>query len=100
MSEDKNDWNANFAERKAAADKAKAKKLVEAKEAAAGTEKEPFEQARFKKLYITLNPSDVDQYTAWESLLKEAEYDYYVRSPDKMTLKEYIQYQTWLDGWS
>jgi hypothetical protein len=41
----------------------------------------------------------VSEHTAWESLLNEAEYDYYVSFPDKMTLEEFIKHQKWLDGW-
>jgi len=100
MSEDKKDWNAIFAERKAASDNARAQKLAEAKKAAEGTEKESFDRRRFKKLYKSLRPDDVDKHTVWKNLLIESEYDYYVGCPDKKTLEEFIQHQNWLDGWS
>ena len=50
MPEDK-DWNAIFAERKAARDLGRAEALSEAKLAAAHTAKERFSARTFKKLY-------------------------------------------------
>ena len=98
MSEDKPDWNARFAEDYAAHREARAKRLAEAKAAAAGTGKEPFERVRFRELYARLRPDDVTKYTPWETLLKESEYDYYVEFPDQKTLEEFIRHQDWLDG--
>ena len=94
----KKDWNAFFAEQKKAQDEAKANTLAEAKKAAKGTGKEPFDRRRFKKLYTKLNPDDVVTHAVWKSLLVESEYDYYVRCPDKNTLEEFIKYQDWVDG--
>jgi hypothetical protein len=96
-SEEKKDWNALFAERKAAQDAEKASALAQAKTAAEGTAKEPFDADRFREIYARLNTTD--QYTAWETLLSEAEYDYYVSFSDKMSLQEFIEHQKWLDGW-
>ena len=100
MSEDKKDWNAWFAERMDAHKKARAKNLAEAKKAAEGTEKEPFDRVRFKELYTTLCPSEVHEFTSWEPLFIESEYDYYVSFPDQMTLEEFIEHEIWMDGWS
>ncbi len=99
MASEEKDWNAIFAERKAEHDATRAKELAEAKTAAEGTDKEPFNREQFQTLYSSLNPDDVSQHTVWESLLNEAEYDYYVSFPDKMTLEEFIKHQKWLDGW-
>ncbi len=99
MSEEEIDWNDVFAERKAERDATRAKELAEAKTAAEGTDKEPFNREQFQTLYSSLNPDDVSQDTVWKNFLKEAEYDYYVSFPDKMTLEEFIKHQKWLDGW-
>ncbi|MDP6289820.1 MAG: hypothetical protein QF586_06325 [Arenicellales bacterium] len=80
MASEEKDWNAIFAERKAEHDATRAKELAEAKTAAEGTDKEPFNREQFQTLYSSLNPDDVSQHTVWESLLNEAEYDYYVSS--------------------
>ena len=92
------DWNAFFAEQKAARDLERAQRLSEAKAAAAHTDKEPFNARRFKKLYKRLNPDDVDRFTPWETLLEESEYDYYVTQKDKNNLEEYVKYLRWLQG--
>lgn len=96
-SEGKKDWNAIFSEQKAAADAVKAQELADAIARAQGTSKEPFDVDRFREIYARLNTTD--QYTAWETLLSEAEYDYYVSFSDKMSLQEFIEHQKWLDGW-
>lgn len=93
------DWNAIFAERKAKQDNEHSQALSNAKLLAANTDKEPFDVDRFKKLYIKLNSDDIDKFTPWETLLKEAEYDYYVTQADKMSLEEFVKYLRWLQGW-
>ncbi len=95
---EKTDWNAFFHEQKAAQDLERSQALSKAKAAAAHTDKEPFDARRFKKLYKRLNPSDVDIFTPWKTLVKESEYDYYVKQKDKKTLEEYIKYLVWLQG--
>ena len=72
--------------------------MSNAKAAAAHTDKEPFDARRFKKLYKRLNPSDVDEFTPWETLLEESEYDYYVAQTDKQNLEEYVKHLKWLQG--
>lgn len=99
MSE-KKDWNRIFAERKAQRDAERAETLSRARADAALTDKEPFDAGRFRKLYAKLNPDDVDRHTPWETLLAEAEYDYYVTNKDKMTLEAFIKHLRWLEGWS
>jgi hypothetical protein len=99
MSEQEKDWNDIFAERKSVSDASRAKGLAEAKAAAEGTDKEIFDREQFQVLYSSLNPDDVHQHTVWENFLSEAEYDYYVRFPDQLTLEEFIKHQKWLDGW-
>ena len=100
MSEEKTDWNAYFAERMAEHKKERAKKLAEAKKAAEGTTKEPFDRVRFEELYRTLAPASVTEHTPWETLFSESEYEYYVNYPDQKTLAEYIEHQEWEDGYS
>lgn len=96
---EKKDWNAIFAERKAVRDLERSQTLSKAKAAAAGTKKEPFDADRFRKVYIRLNSDDVDEFTPWETLIKEAEYDYYVTQADKMGLEEFVTHLKWLQGW-
>jgi hypothetical protein len=93
------DWNAIFAERKAERDLDRSKKLSKAKDAAAQTDKEPFDTDRFKEVYTRLNSDDVDEFTPWETLVKEAEYDYYVTQADKMKLEDFVTHLKWLQGW-
>lgn len=94
------DWNAWFREQMAIRNEERAKKLEEGKAAAKNTAKEPFDEVRFKELYKKLCPDDVNQDTPWDTLIKEAEYDYYVSNKDKMTMKELILYMDWLDGFA
>ncbi|MBW2733935.1 MAG: hypothetical protein JRH20_16225 [Deltaproteobacteria bacterium] len=98
MSQEK-DWNEIFAQRKKERDLERSQTLSEAKAAAARTEKEPFNARRFKKLYARLNSDDVNELTPWETLLREAEYDYYVTETDKMSLEEFVKHLKWLEGW-
>lgn len=98
MSE-KKDWNAEFAKQKAAHDRERDEKLRKSKAAAADTEKEPFGPKRFRKLYEELNPASFDEYTPWETLIKESEYDYYVVTPDLMSLTELVKHLKWLEGY-
>jgi len=93
------DWNKIFAERKAARDVERSQILSNAKAKAAGTNKEPFSVGKFKKLYIQLNPDDVDKHSPWNTLLQEAEYDYYVTQSDKTTLEDFVKHMKWLQGW-
>ena len=97
MSEAK-DWNKIFGERKAAQDLERAEKLRKAKSAAWFTTKERFKVRKFKKLYIRLNPEEVDGLTPWETLIKESEYDYYVVQKDMKKLEDYVKHLVWLDG--
>ena len=93
------DWNAIFAERKAKQDNERSQTLSNAKLLAENTGKEPFDVDRFKELYIKLNSDDVNEFTPWETLFKESEYDYYVTEADKMSLEEFVIYLKWLQGW-
>ncbi len=93
------DWNAIFDEMMAARDLERSQTLSKAKAAAAYTDKEPFDADRFRALYIRLNSECVSQFTAWETLLKESEYDYYVTQTDKMSLEEFVIHLGWLEGW-
>ncbi len=97
MSE-KTDWNAYFAEQKAAQDLERSQALSKAKAAAEQTDKEPFNARRFKKLYKKLNPDDVDKLTPWKTLLEESERDYYVTQKDIITLEDYVKHLVWLQG--
>ncbi len=99
MSEEK-DWNAWFAEQKAERDRERAEKLRNAKAAAANTEKEPFDADRVKELFIQLDTYGVDKYTPWETLLQEAEYEYYVAHPEILSLEEYVEHSLWEDGFA
>lgn len=93
------DWNALFAHRYAAQKVRRAQALAAAKANARDTDKEGFDRDRFRALYSRVNADAVDQYTPWETLLAEAEYDYYVGSHGKTTLEAYVLHQRWLDGW-
>jgi hypothetical protein len=79
-------------------DAGKAAALAEAKAAAAGTDKEPFDADMFREIYQRLNP--YDKYIPWDTLLKEAEHDYYVKAKDKKTLEDFVKYMNWLDGFA
>jgi hypothetical protein len=98
MSEEK-DWNAWFAEQKAERDRECAEKLRRAK-AAAGTTKEPFDAEKLKEIYTRLNTYGVDEYTPWETLFKESEYEYYVNKPDILSLEELVKHLLWQDGFA
>lgn len=100
MPEEKKDWNAYFKEQYAAQQRDKAQKLKQAKAAAKGTPKEPFNAKRFEALYRRLAPYSVSEYTSWESLIKESEYDYYVMHKDIMTLEELVKHLEWMDGFA
>lgn len=93
------DWNAIFAERKAARDRERARRLAAARDSAARTGKEPFDGERFRELYVRLRPDDVEAHAVWETLVREAEYDYYVQHPEIMTLEALIEHMKWLEGW-
>lgn len=93
------DWNAIFAKEMATHILERSQTLSKAKAAAAHTNKELFDADRFKQLYIRLNSDDVNEYTPWETLIKESEYDYYVVETDKMNLEEFVIYLKWLQGW-
>jgi hypothetical protein len=99
MSE-KKDWNVWFAEQKVARDRERAEKLREAKAAAAGTNKEPFNARKFRKIYTKLDTYGVDKNTPWETLLKESEYDYYVNHADILSLEELVKHLLWQDGFA
>ena len=99
MSEEK-DGNKIFAEQMAARSIERAEKLRKAKSAAWFTRKERFNVRKFKRLYMRLNPEEVDELTPWETLIKESEYDYYVIQKDIKKLKEYVEHLVWLDGFS
>jgi SAM-dependent methyltransferase len=75
-------------------------RLEKAKAALGGQNKEPFHAESFKSLYRALNPEEKEEYIPWETLLKEAEYDYYVSYPDKLTLRALIKHMQYLDGFS
>ena len=92
------DWNAIFAEEMAERELKRSQELSRAK-AEAHKDKERFTAWKFRKLYTLLNSEDVDEYTPWETLIKESEYDYYVVQPDTMNLEEYVKYLKWLQGW-
>jgi len=65
LASEEKDWNAIFAERKAEHDATRAKELAEAKTAAEGTDKEPFNREQFQTLYSSLNqnqPPVIRQY--------------------------------------
>ena len=94
------DWNLYFAEQMAIRNKERAKKLEEGKTAAKNTKKEPFDEVRFKALYKEIYPDDVDKHTPWDTLIKEAEYDYYVSNKDKMTMKDLILHIQLQDGYA
>lgn len=97
MSEE-HDCNEIFAERMAARDLERAEKLRKAKSAAWFTGKERFKVRKFKKLYLRLNPDDVDELTPWDTLIRESEYDYYVVQKDITKLREYVKHLVWHDG--
>lgn len=93
------DWNAIFSERKAARDNERSQTLIKAKLAESQTEKEPFNARKFKKIYTRINSDDVDELTVWDTLIKEADYDYYVAYKDKMDMEELVKHIKWLQGW-
>lgn len=95
----KKDWNAIFAERMAVRNNERSQTLIKAKSAASKIEKEPFNARKFKKIYTRINPDDVDELTVWDTLLKEAEYDYYVLYKDKMNMEALAKHMKWLQGW-
>jgi hypothetical protein len=99
MSEENKDWNALFKERYAAQQRDKAQRLKEAKAAAAGTSKEPFNARKFKKLYIKLNGYGLDEHTPWETIIKESEYNYYVLHKDIVTLEALVKHIAWMEGY-
>lgn len=99
MSE-KKDWNKHFHERKAAHDRERAKKLRLANAAAAGTAKEPFDKKKLKEIYTRLDTYGVDEHTPWDTVFKEAEYEYYVNKPEILTLKELVEHLLWQDGFA
>jgi hypothetical protein len=99
MPEEK-DWNAWFAEQMAKRDRERAEKLNKAKADAAGTAKEPFNAAAVKALFIRLDTYGVDENTNWETLLQEAEYEYYVAHPEILSLEEYVEHSLWEDGFA
>jgi len=99
MSEEK-DWNAWFAELKDDRDSERADKLSNAKAAAAGTKKEPFNAKKFREIYTKLDDYGVDENTPWETLLEESEYDYYVNNPDILSLEEFVKHLIWQDGFA
>ena len=92
------DWNKVFAERKAAQDRERAEDLRKAKSAVWFSRKERFKARKFKRLYMRLNPEEVDELTPWETLIKESEYDYYVVQKDIKSLEEYVKHLLSLDG--
>jgi hypothetical protein len=99
MSEEK-DWNAWFAEQKAAQERERAEKLRKAKAAAAGTKKESFNAKKFREIYTRLDTYGVDEYTPWETLFEESEYEYYVNKPDILSLEELVKHLLWQDGFA
>jgi hypothetical protein len=84
----------------AAQNRERAEKLSEAKAAAANTKKEPFNAEKVKVLFIRLDTYGVDENTCWDSLLQEAEYEYYVRHPDILSLEQYVEHSLWQDGFA
>lgn len=98
MADDETDWNAYLAERLAMQRAERAEKLAAAREAAPA-DKEPFDVAAYRALYERRNSIDIDRSTPWETLLAEAEYDYYVTYSHHMTLDAFLQHQIWLQGW-
>ncbi len=92
-------WNEWFAERKTAQDVEKAEALASARATAQVTEKEPFDATPFRAIYAELNAHRIDQYTAWDTLLTESEYAYYVTYPDLKTLRDFAEYQKMLQDW-
>ncbi len=100
MGKKKKDWNAYFKKLQAKRGAEDAEILVKAKAKAEGTEKEPFNSDRYKELYLTMNDNKEDDFTDWDTILDRAEYHYYVSYPDKMSLKEFIEYEEWLEGFS
>jgi len=97
---DTKDWNKIFAERMAERDLERSEKLSKAKAAARFTLKERFKEGKFKKLYARLCPDDVDDFTPWETLIRESEYDYYVVQKDIKSLEEYVKHLLWQDGYA
>jgi hypothetical protein len=95
---DEMDGNKIFVEQMAARNVERAEKLGKAKTAAWFTRKERFKVRKFKKLYVRLNPDDVDEFTPWETLIRESEYDYYVVQKEMKSLKEYVKHLVRLDG--
>lgn len=96
---DQKDWNAIFTQRMSKRNQQRSEKLNQAKAAAKKTSKESFNEKKFKKLYIKLNPYDVDEHTPWDTLLKESEYEYYVSHTEITNMKTYIEHLKWEQGW-
>jgi hypothetical protein len=99
MSSDKKDWNAIFAQRKAVQDAERAAVLAVAKVAASATEKEAFDGERFREIYRQINADCIDQYTPWDTLVTESEYNYYVTFREQMTLTDFVNHMRYMDGW-
>jgi hypothetical protein len=99
MSEER-DWNAYFAEQMAARERERAEKLRKAKAAAANTSKEPFDAKKFREIYTRLDTYGVDQYTPWDTLIEESEYEYYVNHTDILKLEELVKHLLWQDGFA
>jgi len=90
--------NVLFAQRKAELNARRAKRLAAAKVAAHESDKEPFTEARFREIYARLNPEHICQYTPWEMIIAESEYNYYVTFSQKMTMVEFAIHMRYLGG--
>ena len=99
MTTSDDDHNERFAQLKAAHDTQRAIRLAQAKVDAQRLDKEPFDEARFRELYQQVNADEIDQYTPWDTIIRESEYEYYVTFTEKMTMLDFIKYMRYLDGW-
>ena len=91
--------NEKFAVLKDLRETQREEELSKAKAQAAGTSKEAFSPLRYIQLYLEISEKDEDDFDDWDAIVAEAEYDYYVRYANQMTLKDFVDYEFKMEGW-
>lgn len=91
--------NEEFAAKKAEVDAEKARELSDAKARAENTGKEPFSPLNYIQIFLNYMEQEEDDYDDWDAICAEAEYNYYVRYPDQMTLADFVRQQQLLEDW-